>query len=342
MRSRWTVPCAVALLLATASASAQSDETARRAARDLGNEGIDLYEKGEYPTALDRLQRAYRVMPVATLGLWSARALEKNGLLVEASERYLEVTRMQLAPDAPDIQREAVVDAQREYDALQPRVPTITITLAAGEVTNGVEIAVDGAPLRAALLGVPIILDPGRHEFQVTRAGKRLRGEVELVEGERKVVELTFKDAGAPVAPAAAVTTAPPPAAPTTLTAPPPAADVGTSHPGRAQHIAGFTAVGVGAAGLVVGGIGAGLALKDREDLDALCPLGREQCPPSAEELVDEYNGYRTLSSVGFIAGGIAVAGGLVLILTAPRDARSARAVEPWVGLGSAGLRGRF
>jgi len=338
------VRCAVALLLATGAVSAQSDETARRAARDLGNEGIELYEKGEHPTALDRLDRAYKVMPVATLGLWSARALEKNGLLVEASERYLEVTRMQLAADAPDVQREAIVDAQREYDALQPRIPTITITLASGEVTSGVEIAVDGAPLRAALLGVPIILDPGRHEFQVTREGKRLRGEVELVEGERKLVELTFKEAPAsapPAAPAPSAAAPPPTAAPPGATAPP-VVDGGTSHPGRSQRIAGFAAVGVGVAGLVVGGVGAGLALQDQEDLDVLCPAGRDQCPPSATTLVDEYNGYRTLSSVGFIAGGVAVAGGVALILTAPRRAPAAHAVTPWVGLGAVGVRGRF
>jgi hypothetical protein len=342
MRALWMVRSAAALCLVTAMAAAQSDETARRAARDLGNEGIELYEKGDYPNALDRLDRAYQVMSVPTLGLWSARALEKNGLLVEASERYLAVTRAEVAADAPDVQREAVRDAQREYDALQPRIPTVTILLQAGETTAGVEISIDGQKLRAALLGVPIVLDPGKHEFQVTREGKQLHGEVDLVEGDRKRVELTFKeptsttpDATSPVTPTNPTTT---PVVGNTGTT----ADTGVGHPGRTQRIAGFAVLGLGVAGLAVGGIEGATALNKQDSLDAWCPNGRDQCLDGAQDIIDEYDSARTLSTVGFVVGGVAAAGGVVLILTAPHAPRAGRSVEPWIGVGSAGLRGRF
>ena len=74
MRGRCLVAVCAAVLLAASGALAEPAETSARAARQLGNEGIELYERGDYAGALDRLQRAYRVVKVPTLGLWSARA----------------------------------------------------------------------------------------------------------------------------------------------------------------------------------------------------------------------------------------------------------------------------
>ncbi|MBN2194620.1 MAG: hypothetical protein JW751_17520 [Polyangiaceae bacterium] len=358
MRAPWVVRGVAVLCLVSAVAAAQSDETTRRAARDLGNQGIELYEKGDYPAALDRLKRAYEVMPVVTLGLWSARALEKNGRLVEASERYLAVTRTVLNPGAPDIQREALAEAQREYDALQPRIPSITITLAAGEATGGVEIAIDGEPLRAALLGVPIALDPGPHQFGVTREGKRLQGQVQLAERDRKVVELTFKTespAGAPPPASPPPTGAAPAAAPPPGPAPmgpaaPTPAEPAPERPVNGMRIGAFVALGVGAAGLLAGGIGSGLAIDKKHWLDQYCfhePGTKGQCPTAVDGQVDEYNRYRSISTVGYVIGAIGVAGGFTLLLLAPRkesaqNEPTAHAIEPWIGLGAAGLRGRF
>jgi hypothetical protein len=40
--------------------------------------------------ASDKLVKAYHLLKVPSFGLWSARALEKRGLLLEALARYLE------------------------------------------------------------------------------------------------------------------------------------------------------------------------------------------------------------------------------------------------------------
>ena len=84
---RWVWLGTICSGLLPASACGQFSDAERSVARDLGNEGIDLCEKGKYRAALQRLERAYAVLKTPTLALWLARALEKNGKLVEAAAR---------------------------------------------------------------------------------------------------------------------------------------------------------------------------------------------------------------------------------------------------------------
>ncbi|HEY4160327.1 MAG TPA: hypothetical protein VGM29_19580, partial [Polyangiaceae bacterium] len=55
----------------------QADDVERSAARELGTAGVEAYQGGDFLTASDELERAYRVRRVPALGLWSARALAK-------------------------------------------------------------------------------------------------------------------------------------------------------------------------------------------------------------------------------------------------------------------------
>src|SRR5262249_5440698 len=73
--------------------SAVDDQT-RAKARTIGEEGLALYDQGRYIEALDRFQSASALVKAPTLDLMAARCLTKMGRLVEASERYLDVTRM--------------------------------------------------------------------------------------------------------------------------------------------------------------------------------------------------------------------------------------------------------
>jgi hypothetical protein len=155
----------LALGLGACVAWGQSDETERRVARTLGNEGIDLYDKGEYETALDRLSRAYAVLKAPTLGLWLARALAKNGKLVQASERYLEVVRAQLEPDAPAQFREAQVTAEKENQELQARIPTVVLAVENAEA-SAVTLTVDGKAVKSAMIGIPLPLNPGARRVE--------------------------------------------------------------------------------------------------------------------------------------------------------------------------------
>src|SRR5882724_7468657 len=119
------VLAAAFVLLASASARADGADMTRAAARALGNQGVQAYAAHDYAGALDKLDRAYHSLPVPSLGLWSARALAQTGKLVAASERYLEVARLEVKGGDLAIQQQAKADAASDRAALMPRIPNL-------------------------------------------------------------------------------------------------------------------------------------------------------------------------------------------------------------------------
>ena len=73
---------------------------------------------------------------------------------------------------------------------------------------------------------------------------------------------------------------------------------------------------------------------------DGGCVSGH--CYTDQASAVDSYNSLRTVSTIGFAVGGIAGATGLVLLLTAPKQAESEPTVQAGVGIGSAWVGGHF
>lgn len=91
--------------------------------------------------------------------------------------------------------------------------------------------------------------------------------------------------------------------------------------------------------------------LSTRSDLDDYC--ASNTCLPEtgpAREPARYVNLYNTLqtqgtiTTVGYVVGGIGIAAGAILLLTAPKkpDSPTKASIEPWIGLQSAGLRGTF
>jgi hypothetical protein len=304
-------------------------DSARAAARDLAAEGVDAFQAGSYEAASSKLERAFTILRVPTLGLWSARALAKTGKLVEASERYLLVTRLDAGGGDLALQNQAKVDAASEREALQPKIASLTIDAkgASAEATY----ALDGAPLSSALLGVKQPANPGRHTIEARDAGRVLKREITLTEGQRLPVLLELEQAvPAPPgesAPAAAATGAPP--------VPSPQTDNDAS-PGLP---AGFwVGVGVTGAGLLTGGIAAALAAQKKSDLN--CP--NNVCAADQRDDVDAYHRLGTISTIGFVAAGVGAVTTGIFFFTRPKAAQQARVVTPYVGLGSAGVLGIF
>jgi hypothetical protein len=96
-------------------------------------------------------------------------------------------------------------------------------------------------------------------------------------------------------------------------------------------------AVGVGGAGILVGGITGFLAMDKRSTLD--CP--DDSCTADKQDDVDSYNSLRTISTIGFIGGAVIAATGGVLLLTDNEKKEVAR-ITPLVGPGRIGIGGRF
>lgn len=171
-------------------------DDARTEARKIGEEGLAFYDQGMYIDALDRFERADALIKAPTLGLMAARCLEKLGRLVEASERYLQVSRMTLDTGASDVWKKAVENAGKEHQALQPRIPTIEIKVE-GEGAAEALVSIDGRPIPKALIGIRTPINPGMHRFDARNKGASTYGQerVSLSEGQAGNVVIAMKPA---------------------------------------------------------------------------------------------------------------------------------------------------
>lgn len=337
-RARFCACLTALTLLAPAAAFAQQvDEASTSAARDLGYEGIDAFQRGDFALALDKLDRAYRVLKVPTLGLWSARALAKQSKLVEASARYLEVTRLEVKGEAA-VQKQAIADATQEREALLSQIPAATVQVA-GASAEDVQLTIDGVTISNALIGVKRPVNPGKHHFAATLGAQKAEADATFAISETKTVTLTFGGAAAPSGDAAAQpapATASSPAAPASDQAP-----LDTEDPGKRRRTIGWVTVGVGGALVVVGAVTGGIAAGKKSDLNPHCI--DYKCDHKYAGEIDSYNAMRITSWVGFVGGGIVGAAGAVLLLTAPKAVASNPAgLTPYVTSNQLGVFGRF
>ncbi len=334
------LPAWVLLAPALAFGAPLADEASRERARELGYSGMRAYAARDYVLASEQLEQAFAVLPVPSLGLWSARALGKLGKLVEAEQRYRAVSGLAVAPAEPAAQHEALATAQLELGEIQGRVPRLSIRIV-GAAAADVLISIDDVRLAAAHATEPQRVNPGRHVIAAIRGGDRSEVAVTSSEGRADEVVLRF------TAPAASVATPPEDAGETpapSLTEPVMAADSGAAVPGdsrTAWRTAGWIGVAVGGAALVTSAVTYGLA-RDRYDTlndSGLCT--EESCTPEAD--LGSYDTLRTLNLVTLIAGAALGAGGAAILIIDPGAAR-----EGEVGLalslspGGAALSGCF
>jgi hypothetical protein len=179
----------------------------------------------------------------------------------------------------------------------------------------------------------------------------RGKANVAVAAGQRQDVALELEPdasvtpAVAPVVPAG--TAADPNRAPETSAAsqwaPTP---VDTRHPTNGLRIGSYVAFGVGAVGLA-GGIAFTLqSSSKRSDADKLCTLPNGGCElalkPRIDSLDSEANHARTLGVVGFALGAAGLGTGVTLLVLSMRHGEHTASIAPWVGVNSAGVRGKF
>lgn len=286
------------LLLFSAHASAQeADSVTRDAARSLGLSGVDAYQAGDYAVASDRLEKAYSLINVPSLGLWSARALAKRNLLVEAANRYYEVAGLQVPVGDAAVQRQAQADASAELEQLRPQIPRLSIVVEGAEPSE-LTLSIDGQPVPASIVGKPRLVNPGQHRVEARLGAEQSSTTVQALVGQETTATLNF--ARAPQAVPANRKEAP------TSTA----------------RTLGWVTLGAGGVGLALGSVMGGLALNKHADIKSSGACVDARCPPAQQNAIDKLDTYRTVSSIGFIAGGALAATGLVLVLTSPTSRR--------------------
>jgi hypothetical protein len=232
---------------------------------------------------------------------------------------------------------------------VEAATPTLVLEVrdAAGNDLNDVRVKSDGRPLADRLDGTPLAIDPGEHRLTFESPGMTPAEKTIIVhEGNKSWHErialsvapvVTWGEAGRPPAPSrAASATVEPPAggsAPQPFAA---ARALANSIPPLA-----IVAFGVGAAGFALG-IVTGIAAESKHGaLEGECQMNGG-CPASAQGDINGFNTLNTLSTVGYVVGAVALAGGLVLWIATPNGSASRASGRLWVGLHSAGFATNF
>ena len=317
-----SVGMAPAVMLVPQEVAAQ-DFATRSAARKLGEEGIALFEKESWAEALEKFNLADQLVPAPTLGVRAARCLVKLGRFVEASERFLEVTRMDLkGVNITPAFRKAQAEALKEREELLPLIPSLSIEVR-GPIGEGILVFVDGEQIPSALVGQTRPIDPGKHEVEVRRGETKVtqKVDVQIKRAERLVFELPE------------------------LPKPKP------PEPDPTWRTIAWIGVGFGAGGAIAFGVNGMLAVSLEQDLvkDDKCP--NRMCPPQYHADVDRFELYKVATTVGIVSSVVGLAVGVPLLIISPKKKNTPKdeakpagqvSVMPVVGPNMVGVKGMF
>lgn len=319
---RWTVAmgvCAVAACLGATSAQA-ADVTS--AAEEL-KQGYILKLGGNCGDAIRHFVASYRLDPRPKAVLNLADCERQTGDLLAARGHATEGRELARRQNASEL----VGVAEEQLAALEKQLPQLTIHLAAGS-PESTQIVLDRTVVGPEAFGKAAASNPGGHRIIVTAPGHLDREfEVTLVDGARQVVEVEPGPVLANVRSTVPTRTTP---------------FSGNGPNNRAEptrRILTYGSFGIGAVGVGLGVI-AGIASGSKHGtLERECT--GNNCPSSAQSDIDSFRSLRTWSTVGYVVGFVGLAGGAVLLLTAPR-AVSDTSAHVWIGPASTGLVGWF
>lgn len=282
-----------AALLAPRAAFAQSAQD-RTAAETLFEDGKRLMNDGKYSEACPKLEESNRIDPGA--GTLTALALchRGEGKTATAWSEFKEVISLARRDGRKD--REQV--AQENLNELEPKLSRVTFKLDPGASVPGLEIKLDASVVSTAMLGSALPADPGVHKLTVSAPGFKAREQVVEIGAEHDDKTVTI----APLA----KDDAPPPPPPTTVSTTTDKPKSGNGTLKTASYIVG----GVGVAGLVLGTVTGIVAASKHSDANCTNDL----CKTSADtDKENSAHSMATVSTIGFVAGGVLLAGGVVL-----------------------------
>jgi hypothetical protein len=337
----------VATIGASSSAFAQGKPVdPKDRARDLFRDGAAAVEEGKPADGLPKLLEAESLFHAPTHVLYIARAQAALGKLMDAQASYKKLAEEKLAAKASSAFKEAQATAQKELPELERRIPKVLVK---PEPADAEELAVvmNGATLESGRIGATFAVDPGQYTFEgkakgleaqkvIVDAAERTTTEVRLllrplgsapVEGGQQTVIVRGEDGS--------VTS-------------------GGGDGWGGVRIASLPMMGVGGAGLVVGGVLVGLHFAksgEADDQAACAPACTPAQVADIESLDSEAASFGTGGIIALSAGGALLAGGVVMYFVggdsggepeaqAPAVARLQ--VVPILGPGFVGAAGTF
>ncbi len=319
-RARWSgalvglALCACALGIPRVARAGAAEAAS---AQVLFEDGKRLAATANFAAACPKFAESQRLDPAAGTLIHLANCYEKLGKTASAWATFIDATaaaKQQGRADWADL-------AKARADALQPRLSRLTITVL--DRPAGLVLKRDDVVLSEASFGAAFPVDPGVHKVEGSAPGRQPRSLTVVVrDGDQATTPF----------PRLELETTPTPA-------------LATASPGEERETSSATLGYVlGAVGLVGVGVGATtglLAIGKNTDSKRLCPTAGLCTSQEGVNANASAQTLGTVSTVGFIAGGLALAAGAYFIFTSPpARTRTARALEltPALGVGSGAL----
>jgi hypothetical protein len=335
---RAAAPWALVLAVLLAAPPSRGDDGSDRkaAAEALFDQARQLMVEKRFAEACPKLVESQRLDPGIGTRLFLADCYEHDGRTASAWAEFREA-----AATASQQHDSRAAVAGRRASALEARLTKLVIVVSPDASVAGLEVRRDGLVVPAAEIGVAIPVDPGIHAVQASapsRATWSTTVQLPMAAGSVSVNIPVLEAASAQNA--GVETSAPPPAlAPSANFPEPQAASRDETPDGHAQRTWGIV---VGSAGLVGLVLGTTFGLHAMTTYDGANSSGECQpdnvCNSAGRQSRSDADGWATASPLAFVLGGAAVAGGVVLYLTAPRApaATSLRLTPSAGGVGAA------
>jgi hypothetical protein len=260
--------------------AAHADESNVQRADALFQEGRAAVREGNWERGCPKFEESLRLDPAPGTRINLGECEERSGHLIAAFQLYEQAAR-----ELPQDDRRLPIARQRAQ-ATDARIPRLVIPANA-------HVRIDGGK---ELQTGELRLDPGRHSVVVIADGTERTIVVTLVEKERRLLDAS------------------PPSSSSAESAESPAST------GSTQRLIGYSVGGVGLAAAAVGIVFGGLALHDKNVVDARCDASNA-CTQEGLDAKSEGRTFSTVSTVAVGAGLVALAVGIFLVVSAPRTA---------------------
>jgi hypothetical protein len=299
---------AVAALWATlgTSAVARADDSA--AAQALFDQAKKAMAVHEYAEACPKFAESFKLQEAVGTLLNLADCYEHEGKLASAWSKFLDVASK--ARVAGQAQRARI--GRDRAAALAPKLSNLVVDVPSGSRAEGLEVRRDGTVVGGAEWGVMIPADSGSHTIEASAPGRKPWSQTVSVLDGATTSHVTVPDLERLPPDAKPVAEAPAPVVA-------PVAAHRASGRGSAQRISGIFGLSLGVAGA---GLGATFGLLSKAKHDTAhgeCPDHSCGNAQGVSDWADATN-FGNISTVAFIVGGVGLAAGVTLLLTAPKS----------------------
>lgn len=304
---------AVAALTLPPSRSRAATPADSAAAQALFEQAKRLLKEGKAAEACPKLEESQRLDPGSGTLLNLARCYEQTDRVASAWNKYLEAAAA--AAGSGNVQREK--EARARAATLRPTLSELVIEVSAdAKALSGLELTRDGERVGQAQWGVPIPADAGEHRIAASAPGHESWQGVVVVKGPGGTFAATVP-ALPPVGGVAPVHVNPEPAPTGTAEPARPSGGLGT------QRTVALAAGGVGVVGVVVGSIFGLKSKSNHDEAEKYCD-GSRCTDARGISAGNAAHSAGNVSTVAMIIGGVGLAAGVTLWLTAPKAPASA------------------